>query len=344
MYRILDANINRASEGIRVAEDILRFMENNINAVTELRTIRHFIRKSFKDYACDLLLQRSIANDIGIEISRSSKLDSKLSQDDLLSANFKRAAEAIRVLEEVSKVSISYELSKKMELNRFKIYEIERRVMLKLQRNEIPCGLYGITYSAVAGGRNNVECVKCLIDAGVRIIQYREKFLPFEMKLKEAAEISKLCKTNHVKFIVNDHVDIALMVDADGVHLGQDDFSIEFARKLLGKSKIIGRSTHSPEQAVKAIEEGADYIGVGPIFRTATKDRNPVGLAYLDYAIKNVNIPFIAIGGIKRDNLESVLKPGVKRAALVSETIGAEDITETANLINRQILADRKGK
>lgn len=109
-------------------------------------------------------------------------------------------------------------------------------------------------------------------------------------------------------FIINDHVDLALLVNADGVHIGQDDYPVEEVRALLGNDKIIGLSTHSPEQGFKAFQnENVDYIGVGPIFPTTTKDTKAVGLEYLDFAVQNLHLPFVAIGGIQEENLEKSL-------------------------------------
>ncbi len=193
-------------------------------------------------------------------------------------------------------------------------------------KKEIPLGLYGITAENFANGRSNIECVKEMIKGGIKIIQYREKYKTIKEKTKEAKEISKICKDNGVVFIVNDHIDIALLTEANGVHVGQDDMDIKDVRKLVGDDMIVGISTHCMEDAKRAMSDGADYIGVGPIFKTTTKDTKPVGLEYLEFAVKNVDIPFVAIGGIKEHNLKQIIDTGAKRVALVSEIVGAEDI------------------
>lgn len=128
--------------------------------------------------------------------------------------------------------------------------------------------------------------------------------------------------------IVNDHVDLAIAVDADGVHIGQDDMPPSMVRELIGPDRLLGISTHSPEQAAAAMSAGADYLGIGPLYRTSTKKDvcDPVGLAYLDHAVRNVPIPFVAIGGIKRHNLASVQARGATLFALVTELTEAEDI------------------
>lgn len=193
----------------------------------------------------------------------------------------------------------------------------------------IPEGIYGITGDNFAHGRSNLECVKAMIEGGIKIIQYRDKTKSIKEKTKEAKEIRELCKKHGVIFIVNDHVDIALLVDADGVHIGQDDMSPADVRKLIGDDKIIGLSTHSEEQGMKAfLDLNVDYIGVGPIFPTTTKDTAPVGLEYLEYAVKNLHLPFTAIGGIKEHNIHEIISRGAKNVCLVSDIVGASDIAE----------------
>ncbi len=197
------------------------------------------------------------------------------------------------------------------------------------ERIIIPEGIYGITGDNFAHGKSNLECVKAMIEGGIKIIQYRDKTKSIKEKVKEAREIRELCKRNGVIFIVNDHVDIAILVDADGVHIGQDDMDPSDVRKLIGDNKIIGLSTHSEEQGMKAyLNPDVDYIGVGPIFPTTTKDTAPVGLGYLEYAVKNLHLPFTAIGGIKEHNLHEIILRGAKNVCLVSDIVGADNITE----------------
>ncbi len=197
------------------------------------------------------------------------------------------------------------------------------------ERIAIPKGVYGITGDNFAHGKSNLECVKAMIEGGIKIIQYRDKTKSIKEKVKEAKEIRELCRKHGVVFIVNDHIDIALLVDADGVHIGQDDMSPADVRKLIGNNKIIGLSTHSEEQGMKAyLDPDVDYIGVGPIFPTTTKDTAPVGLEYLEYVVKNLHFPFTAIGGIKEHNLHEIISRGAKNVCLVSDIVGAPDIAE----------------
>lgn len=193
-----------------------------------------------------------------------------------------------------------------------------------------PDGLYGITAERFSMGRRNLEVVRDMIAGGVKIIQYREKrpHKSFRQMLDECRAIGALAREAGVVFIVNDYVDIALLTDADGVHVGQDDLPVPEVRRLIGPDKLIGLSTHTPEQAREAREMGADYIGVGPIFATRTKEDvcDPVGFSYLEHAARHSRLPFVAIGGIKRHNIEEVVQRGARTVCLVTEIVGAEDI------------------
>lgn len=188
--------------------------------------------------------------------------------------------------------------------------------------------LYAITDHALSLGRDNITVVRELLEAGIKIIQYREKERKMGIMLEECRAIRRLTREYGATFIVNDHVDIALLVDADGVHVGQDGLPVPEVRRLLGPDKIIGLSTHAPEQAQAAVRSGADYIGVGPIYATKTKKDvcEPVGLEYLEYVVKNIDIPFVAIGGIKAGNIAEVIRAGARTCVVVSAFVGASDI------------------
>ncbi|MDY4006139.1 thiamine phosphate synthase [Fusobacterium varium] len=206
-------------------------------------------------------------------------------------------------------------------------------------RIDIPKGLYGITGDNFANGKSNYQCVEEMIKGGIKIVQYRDKLKSTGEKVEEVKAIRELCRKNNVLFIVNDDVAIAMLVDADGVHVGQDDMKPDDVRKLIGIDKIIGLSTHSEEQGMAAYNnENVDYIGVGPIFPTTTKDTAPVGLEYLEFAVKNLHLPFIAIGGIKEDNIDEIIKRGAQRICLVSDIVGAENICKKIINLNSKIL------
>ena len=333
MNRLLDANINRVSEGIRVVEDVARFVYNQKEFSKELREKRHYLRKLFIQKDNDFLNSRDTKKDVGIEITKDSLLDKKSNIKHVVLGNFKRIQEGLRSIEEISKISCDYSISKEVEALRYSFYNLEKEFMGSL-KPEIPLGLYGITAENFSKGRSNYEVVTEMIKSGIKIVQYREKFKSLREKLEESKILCELCKKNNVLFIVNDHVDIALMVDADGVHVGQEDMPVSEIRKILGVNKIIGLSTHSVEDADKAVLQDVDYIGVGPIFPTTTKDRVAVGIEYMEYVEKNINLPYIAIGGIKEANLLQVVEKGARRIALVSEIVGADDIVEKVDSLN----------
>lgn len=188
--------------------------------------------------------------------------------------------------------------------------------------------LYCLTDEELSMGRNNIEVVKDMIAAGIKIIQYREKDKKMKVKYQECCLIREMTKAAGVTFIVNDDIDLAMIVQADGVHIGQDDLPIEKVRELVGEKMIIGISTHCPAEAEQAVLSGADYIGVGPIFKTATKKDvcDPVGFDYLEYVAKNIPIPFVAIGGIKINNIPAVMQRGTQCIAIISEITTASDI------------------
>lgn len=205
----------------------------------------------------------------------------------------------------------------------------------------LPIGLYGITAEAFSLGRSTVDVVKAMIDGGIRIIQYREKrpdkSLP--QMVETCRAIRALTREAGVLFIVNDYPDIALLVDADGVHVGQDDFSVADVRQLMGPDALIGLSTRNLAHERAARTSGADYIGVGPIFSTQTKTDagDPVGLSYLDAVVKNSPLPFVAIGGIKERNLTEVLAHGAKTIAMITEIVASPDIAATVRRIDKTI-------
>jgi thiamine-phosphate pyrophosphorylase len=161
------------------------------------------------------------------------------------------------------------------------------------------------------------------------MIQLRDKVAGPRQLLHEARQIAQLCRERRVCFIVNDRLDLALAVDADGVHLGQDDLPPGNARALLGASKILGVSTHSLEQALRAAEQGADYLGIGPIFATATKATGyePIGCDTIRQLRARIDIPIVAIGGIRLSNVGEVIQSGATGVAVISEIVGVDDIT-----------------
>ena len=196
--------------------------------------------------------------------------------------------------------------------------------------------LYVITESSISKGRSNEFIVKEAIKGGAEIIQLREKEWDKDEVKEEAVKLLKICKENNVLFIVNDYVDIAMEIGADGVHLGQSDMPIAEAREICGDKLIIGLSTHSVEQAIDADQEDVDYITIGPIFKTRVKDYE-VGIEIIKPVLDNVLKPVIAIGGINMENIDEVLGQGAESVAVISAVVSAEDVRKAASELVEKI-------
>lgn len=186
-------------------------------------------------------------------------------------------------------------------------YRIDKSILKRM-------GAYVIT------SEDHLKIAKEACRGGVKILQYRDKVSSQAEKLRIAGLIREMTGKSGVLFIVNDNIDIALLSGADGVHLGQDDVSVKEARKIVPKNFIVGKSTHSLEQALAAEKEGADYIGIGPVYKTPTKeDYIPIGVETVKKVIKNINIPFVCIGGLNFDNIRELIDLGAKSVAMVRE-------------------------
>lgn len=191
----------------------------------------------------------------------------------------------------------------------------------------IDYSIYLVTDEACLHGRPLLECVEEALAAGVTLVQYRAKDADGGVLYAEACRLKELCDKYNVPLIINDRLDIALAVGAAGVHLGQDDLPCAVARRLLGEDYIIGVSAHNPAEAVQAVSEGADYLGCGAVFGTATKhDVAKLGLENLRAIRKAVAVPMVGIGGITADNYAEVLATGADGAAIVSGILAQDDI------------------
>jgi len=329
--RIIDANLNRATEALRVIEEISRFYLDNKDLSEKLKLIRHDLACVINDNYHDLLESRDTEGDVGVNISNPTNRNDII---DIFKANFKRLQQALRVLAEYASIE-NLDLSV-FERARYESYTLEKKmfeeISSKLSKYRLKGKkLYLVTDSSKFNSDDEfLDAVAAALKGGVQIVQLREKNTSAKRFIDLGKKVRALCSLYDALFIVNDRVDIAHIVGADGVHLGQDDVDIDSARHLLGKNTIIGISTHAPEQATKAVMSGADYIGVGPVFETPTKPgRKSVGLEYVKWASENVNIPWFAIGGIDLNNVEEVVKEGASAIAVVRAIMNAEN-PETA--------------
>lgn len=192
---------------------------------------------------------------------------------------------------------------------------------------------YFITDSGLS--RNGIlDDARQAIKAGCKIIQYRNKDKPTDEAIPECLELKKACQKNHVIFLVNDDVNLAIAVDADGVHLGQEDMKYSLARKLLG-SRIIGLTVHNAKQAIDAEKIGADYIGLSPIFKTSTKKNagRPIGIKIIREIRKKTRLPIVAIGGITKKNVADVIKAGADSAVAISAVVSGDVKKDVADFI-----------
>ena len=198
--------------------------------------------------------------------------------------------------------------------------------------------LYLVTDSDILKGRDFYKCIEEAMKSGVTMVQLREKDVDGKEFLQKAVKLRELTRKYNVTFIINDRVDIAQLVDADGVHVGQSDIDAVSVRKLMGENKIVGVSARSVEEAKIAKEMGADYLGIGAMFSTSTKkDAKDVSFDTLSHIIEEVDLPFVLIGGITLDNVCELKKFNPDGYALVSGILGADDISSRVKMWNEKI-------
>lgn len=196
--------------------------------------------------------------------------------------------------------------------------------------------LYAVTDRSWLGGKALKEQVKEALDGGITCLQLREKNMPDDEFLAEALEIGSLCKEYNVPFIINDNIDVAVKCKADGVHVGQSDMSAKDVRRIIGNDMILGVSAQTVEQAADAVENGADYLGVGAVFSTSTKlDADSVSFDTLREICGSVCVPVVAIGGISGYNIHKLKGSGVDGVALVSAIFASDDITASCKKLKK---------
>lgn len=326
LQRIIDANLNRAAEAARILEEIARFLLDDKNLSEKLKNIRHKISFIQEEDYDNYLQSRDTENDVGVDIKNTSE---RINLQNIFKANIKRLQQALRTLAEYSGESQNNVTL--LEKLRYESYTLEKIMWDKLKEkfNQIKLAdkkLYLVTNSDQFESEDEfLDAIASSLEGGVDILQLREKSMPANRVLSLGKKIKQLCLQYDATFIVNDRVDIALLLEADGVHLGQDDLDVSAAREILGNNAIVGISTHAPEQALKAVQDGADYIGVGPVFATPTKEgKTPVGLEYVKWVSENIDIPAFGIGGIDLENCEKVTTAGLNRIAVVRAIINAK--------------------
>ncbi len=208
----------------------------------------------------------------------------------------------------------------------------------------IEYALYLITDARLSLGRPHRLVVQAALEGGATMVQYREKDAGTRRMIEEATELHELCAARGVPLIINDRVDIALAINAEGVHVGQDDMPAALVRKLIGPHKLLGVSAANPEEALAAISDGADYLGVGAVFATGTKADagNPIGVEGLRQVARASSIPVVGIGGINASNAARVIQAGAAGVAVISAIVGSQNVEHAAREIKRVVENARK--
>jgi thiamine-phosphate pyrophosphorylase len=342
VYRIIDANFNRAREALRVIEDFCRFYLNSASLTTCAKQLRHELSAAIgKLDPSQLIASRDSLGDVGA----GTTVDNQLQRSDLrdcFTAGCKRLTESLRTLAEMTQ-TLNPEVAQTIEKLRFSAYTLEKDIVLFADTAEKfkPVRLYVIISNSLPD--EVLSLTRQCIAGGVDCIQLRAKGVDDDKLFALALEFAKICKDAGVLSIINDRVDIAVAAGADGVHLGQDDIPIDQARKLQLAPLIIGKSTHSIVQLRAACEELPTYVSLGPVFATGTKPTaKPVGLDYVKEGVEildSTGIGHVAIGGITLDNVEDVLKAGAKTIAVCSAVTDADDPTAACRALKEKITA-----
>ena len=329
--QLIDANLDRAREGLRVMEDWCRFGLKRSDFSIQIKDWRQQLGVHHHNI---YRKARLTSNDPAMGVSHQLQ-KVRSTPEAVFIANSSRVQEALRVIEEFTRIT-DPNLCKTATKIRYETYEIEIKVLntsegINRRQTLKDCSIYLIT-----NNRSDLEeVVLQALKAGVKIVQYREKFLQDKEKISQAKCLASLCKKHNSLFIINDRIDIALAVDADGIHLGQEDTPTNIAREILGTEKVIGRSTHCLEDIKNAEKDDCDYIGIGPIFPSETKKQlNPIGIDYLRKALSETLLPAFAIGGINSSNINKINQINNLRIAVSDAVINSNDpFTKTKELL-----------
>lgn len=345
IVRIVDANLNRAGEALRTLEEYARFICESPAWSERVKRLRHEVAELARSWTAvmpsgySLLASRDIAGDIGAELKTEAET-SRLDPKSVAAAACKRAEEALRVLSEYAKIDHP-DLAVAGERLRYQVYALEPLLLSSgdWRQRLARARLYVLVTTKLCSVPPLTACREA-VAGGADMIQFREKEMEDGEFHRLAHEMSEICRSNGVLLIINDRPHIAQLVDAAGVHGGQGDLPVHLTRRFLGPDRIVGRSTSAPALAEKALADGADYIGVGPVYETNTKaHRQAVGLTYVKWAAEWGKLPFFAIGSVNRQTVDEVIGAGAKRLAICTAITQSADIAaETAfykNLLPR---------
>lgn len=350
-HRVVDAALNRAAEGLRVSEDVCRMHLEDPSLTNDLKQLRHELGQLGQAMLPENSTRsRDSETDIGRTIQTSDEYTRTTDPESsnysgLVTANFKRVQQAVRTLEEFAKLSNAplndaIAIAKRLEQVRYRSYSLEKSVLATLSSTAIigSPSIYvlidGQDLSQFCSAEGQAceletskfaESVRQLVAAEVDWIQLRDKQLSDRQLTVAGRFLRQSTSGTKTRFIFNDRVDLALLVRADGVHVGQEELTVSQIRKIAGPELLVGVSTHSITQAKAAVAEGADYIGVGPVFPSATKSFEAhVGTALIQQMIDEVRLPAFAIGGIDLNNVADVVAAGCRRVAVSHVFLGIE--------------------
>ncbi len=321
--RILDANLDRAREGLRVIEDWCRFGLENRELTAECKDLRQAMAVW---HTSELRAARNTPEDPGTTLTHDRE-EQRSTLAALLQANLCRVQEALRVLEEYGKLH-QPGMGEAFKQMRYRVYTLESMLMMNEpnqgdRRQKLHQALLYLVTSPVD---NLLEVVEAALQGGLTLVQYRDKSVEDGIRFARAKQLCDLCHRYNALFLVNDRPDIALAVDADGVHVGQQDLDPQVVRQLLGADRIIGMSTTNPDELQRALQSDVDYVGVGPVYETPTKaGKAAAGLSYVQYAAEQVTMPWYAIGSVDLTNLSDVMAAGATRVAVVRAIMHADD-------------------
>ncbi|NJK34035.1 MAG: thiamine phosphate synthase [Oscillatoriales cyanobacterium SM2_2_1] len=318
LYRILDANLDRAREALRVLEEWGRLGRNDRDLTAECKGLRHTLAQWHRE---EFRAARNTPSDVGTELTHGRE-QTREHIPAVLRANCGRLQESLRVLEEYGKVYDPL-MGAAMKGLRYQAYTLEQRLAMGDRQHKLSRSLLYLVTMPVP---NLLAVVRSALEGGVDLVQYREKEGIDRDRLALAEALRGLCAEFGVLFLVNDRIDLALAVDADGVHLGQQDLPVAIARQLLGHDKLIGLSTTNPDELSAAMATDVDYVGVGPVYATPTKPgKSAAGFEYVRYAAAQCDRPFFAIGGVDLENVAAIREAGAQRVAVVRALMAADD-------------------
>jgi thiamine-phosphate pyrophosphorylase len=337
--RALDAAANRAREGLRVVEDWLRFGLDDPHLTRRCKEIRHALAAALAEVSrSERLACRDALADVGTGLSTPAE-SLRASAADLLAANFGRASEALRSLEEHAKLLARPGVAEACQRLRYETYTLERAAdAARASLDRLATARLYVLLDGASSADEAAARAAALAAAGVHLVQLRDKGLPDRELLARARAIRRALHGTPTLLIVNDRPDLARLADADGVHLGQDDLPVKEARAVLGPRLLVGVSVHSLAQARQAVLAGASYLGVGPTFPSTTKEFGEFpGLDLLRQVAGEIRLPAFAIGGIGPENIDQVLAAGLRRVAVSAAVARASNPGQAAAELLRKL-------